>query len=465
MTPLDDLRNRLLKRLDKQAAKAKVYRDYYDGNHPVKIDWSAWRLAFGGRVSPLADNWCRIVVDASVELLRVEGFRYGGTLEADADAWSMWQANRLDQESIQGHTEAVKCGQAFILVSPPAMGEEWPLITIEHPTQMVVEHAPGMRRMVLSALKRWQDEDGHIQVVMMTRDVVAGWRSEKPYREDDSTARPEWVATNVTRNVLGEVPVFPLENNPDLLDGGISDLDPMLPLQDSVNVIASDMLVASKNGAFKQKYATGMPIPKNADGSVNRQAALKAAASELMIAEKSDARFGQFEATELANYVDGLRYLRTEIAALTRTPPHYILGEIVNASGDALTAAQAGLVAKTQRKILDFGESWEDAITCGFRMIGDPRGAKTDSESIWANPERQSDAQLLDAAIKAQQLGVPLEVIWARYMNATPQQIAQWGNLANLPARPGSLVTAPAQNELPASTDVNRTATASPVTP
>lgn len=450
---LDEQRDRLLRRLDKQALKAKVYRDYYDGNHPIKIDWAAWRLAFGGRVSPLADNWCRIVVDASVELLRVEGFRYGQTLEADADAWAMWQANRLDQESIQGHTEAVKCGQAFVMVAPPAVGEQWPLITIEHPTQMVVEHMPGMRRTVIAALKRWRDEDGYIQVVMMARDAVASWRSRRPYPEGSDSAKPQWEQTSAQPNLLREVTVFPLENNPDLLDGGISDLDPMLPLQDSVNVIASDMLVASKHGAFKQKWSTGIPIPKNADGSVNRQAALKNAMSELAMAEKADARFGQFEATELANYVDGLRYLRTEIAALTRTPPHYILGEIVNASGDALTAAQAGLVAKTQRKILDFGETWEDAIACGFRMIGDPRGRQTDSESIWANPERQSDAQLLDAAVKAQQLGVPLEVIWARYLNASPQQISQWAGLANLPARPGSLAAPPAAPpELPAPT-------------
>ena len=49
------------------------------------------------------------------------------------------------------------------------------------------------------------------------------------------------------------------------------------------------------------------------------------------------------------------------VAAQTRTPPHYLLGAMGSfPSGESLKATETGLVAKVRRKMLSFGEGWEE---------------------------------------------------------------------------------------------------------
>ena len=56
------------------------------------------------------------MVDSIEERLNVEGFRLGGSLTADADAWSIWQDNCLDAESQLAHSEALVLGRSYLMV-------------------------------------------------------------------------------------------------------------------------------------------------------------------------------------------------------------------------------------------------------------------------------------------------------------------------------------------------------------
>jgi hypothetical protein len=60
--------------------------------------------------------------------------------------------------------------------------------------------------------------------------------------------------------------------------------------------------------------------------------------SRVWATETEGAKFGEFDVTPLGNYVEASEALIRHIAAQTRTPPHYLMGQIVNASGDALKA-------------------------------------------------------------------------------------------------------------------------------
>jgi hypothetical protein len=115
------------------------------------------------------------------------------------------------------------------------------------------------------------------------------------------------------------------------------------------------------------------------------------------------------------------------LAAQTRTPPHYLLAKLVNTSGEALAVAEAGLVSKCRGKILFFSDAWEEALALALQAAG---GAVTaaDCETLWANPERVSQAQLVDAAVKKKQLGIPLPVIWLE-LGYTPEQIEEMEQL------------------------------------
>jgi hypothetical protein len=141
----------------------------------------------------------------------------------------------------------------------------------------------------------------------------------------------------------------------------------------------------------------------------------------------ADAKFGNFTVSDLGIYVRAIEMLIQHVAAQTRTPPHYLLGQSgAFPSGESLKATETGLVAKVRRKMLSLGEGWEETLRIAFRIEGESaRADAIEAEVIWANPESRMVGQTVDAAVKLQTIGVPRPALWA-FIGASPQEIARW---------------------------------------
>lgn len=441
---------RLNAQLEARRARVERYEAYYEGRHPLAFATSRFNKTFGGLFEApdaISDNWCEVVVDAAVERMRVEAFRFGGD-ENDDDAWEIWQANGLDAGSIMAHTTAIACGEAYAMVAPgpterrgilrrskPGM----PIITIEHPAEVIVECVPGQPLARRAALKKWRDLDGQVyanvylpagvykfqavveqpQVVLPTSvDVDQVLELGRSWRPHPTEARVD--------NPSGVVPIIPLINKPQLRGlRGRSDLVPVIPLQNVVNKILADGIVASEFAAFPQRWATGIETHDEDDNPIDLSQFLSDVA-RVWVESNEDAKFGAFQAADLKNYVTLIEMAVQHIAAHTRTPPHYMAGEIVNASADALKAAETGLVARVGRKTVDMGESWEEVERVAFKTKGDEAKAREQrAETVWGDTESRSDAERVDAAIKMKGAGVPRKAIWRR-MGATEQEIKDW---------------------------------------
>jgi hypothetical protein len=81
-----------------------------------------------------------------------------------------------------------------------------------------------------------------------------------------------------------------------------------------------------------------------------------------------------------------------------------------------------GLVSKVEKKILDFSDAWEEAIRLSFKATDDRAADATDLETIWADPEKKSEAEKVDAAQKLLALDVPHEIAWER-AGLSPKEI------------------------------------------
>lgn len=424
-------RDILDKRLEKRRKTIELCERYYAGDHRLAFATSRFRETFGALFKAFADNWCALVVDASVERLAVEGFRFGED-EADDEAWAIWQANELDAQSKLGFTEAGKCGEAYLLVGDED-GE--PYITAEHPSQCIVAFAPGMRRRRLAGFKKWHDDDGHVRSNVYLPDYVAKFRSESPVKPGQDASRITWRAIEDESGPhdLRSVPMIPLLNDPSMLGGGTSDIAGMIPQQDAVNKLIADMLVASEFAAFRQRWATGIEIPTDDDGNPETRQFL-AAVSRAWIVEDENARFGEFEASDLGNYVKAIEMLVQHVAAQTRTPPHYLLGQSgAFPSGESLKSTETGLVAKVRDKQVTFGEACEEAMRLAFRVRDpdDERGMAFDAETLWRDPESRTTAEQTDAAIKELTVGVPREMVWRRRLGMSPKEIKQANAMLN----------------------------------
>lgn len=447
-------------RLKARNPQIQLWESYFEGEHRLQFATARFRAAFGNLFHEFADNWCELIVNASVERLHINGFRVGeDTDEADTTATRIWEDNFLHADNRMAHTEAVKLGHAYVLVDADnkAFDTDSPLITIEHPSQAIVLHDPTNPRHRLAGLKEWiDDETGIVYATLYMPDNIYRFQAEEKGKDEEGSSpirtsglvsatdylgAPssevgrdiEWVERGngvpfIQPNKLKVVPLIPLRNNPTLKMGGRSDIAVVIPIQDAVNKQIADMMIASEFASFAQRWATGLEVDKDSQtGRAKAGAEFLASAARVWVSEHSDAKFGQFEASDLKNYVHSIEMLIQHVAALTRTPPHYLLGQSgAFPSGDSLTATETGLVAKCDAKKDDFGPTWSEVQKLAFRANGEEEKAKGPIEPLWGDSEQRIRSQRIDGAVKLSTLGVPQTAIWEDELGATPRQVKRW---------------------------------------
>lgn len=421
------LAKKLEDRLDARAARIRPWNAYYKGEHNLGFASERFKAAFGGLFKSFSDNWCEVVCDAPTERLEVLGFRIGDGAggdvpqEADKQARDIWQRCGMDAESKVGHLEGSVKARFHTLVwaDDPTSADPQPDISIEDATQMIVAYEPGSRRRRAAALKKWDGEDGWLYCTLYLADEL--WKFRRPAVQAAGIILPpgltlhEWgprfddEAQVRIDNPLGKVPVVEFTNRRRLTDHPTPEHKTVMPLQDAVNKLIADMMVAAEAGAFPARWGTGIDLPKDpkTGQEIDDAELWKLSLSKLLRASNKDARFGNFDAADLRNFVAGVELLVTHIAAQTRTPPHYLLGKMANLSGEALAAAETGLVSKCHDKTVYYGESWEETMRLAFAVIDDKRADVYNAETIWADVEHVTDAARSDAAIKKKQAGVP----------------------------------------------------------
>lgn len=390
---------------------------YYRGNHPLAFASKRFKEAFGGLFATFADNWVPLVVDACRQRLHVTGFRFGDT-DGDNEAWRIWQSNFLDADSDILHTDAMVFGRAYASVG---YGEspDTPLITVESPLNVIVKTSDDNRRRRLAALRLFTADDGTKCATLYTPDEVWRW---KVTSDVYATGGAFELRSEPEDNALG-VSIVPFLNRPRLDPWGYPEIANVLPLQDAVNKLVADMLVASEYAALPQRYATGLEIER--DPLTNEARDPFPPVARLWQSEDAETEFGQFDAADLANYVRAIEMLIQHVASQTSTPPHYFYLKGEFPSGESIKSAEAGLVAKASDKTRTFGESWEEVMRLAFMATGDARALDMQAETMWSDVEVRTESQHVDAVLKKQSLGVPEEQLWAD-LGYTPQQIERF---------------------------------------
>jgi hypothetical protein len=427
MTELDDLRAAAAAKLEYQAARARHFQAYYDneGGIIALLDTKE-RQVFRSLLDEAGANWCELIVNAVASRLTVTGFRFG-TDEDDELAWAIWQANAMDADHELVHTDALVTGSSFVLVAPDEDNPTGVSITVESPEEACVLYQPGNRRKRVAGFKRWTEDHGRTTTdVLFTPDVIATWR-------------PNASGPAIERN--GGDTLIELVPQPRTRKPPRSELVSAIPFQDRICTTIFNKLVAIDYGAFRQAWATGIKVArevvKTADGEAVRvQRPFDIGANRLLTNENPDGRFGSFPESSLSGYLASIEQDVEHVAAITQTPPTYLLGRMVNLSAEAITAAEAGLVSKVKRRALHLGEGHEEVMRTALGLVGSPAATNLGAECVWADFETRSIAQLTDSLVKMRSLGVPLEALWELY-GATREQVDRWHELNEAaPAEP-----------------------------
>jgi hypothetical protein len=447
---------RLLVKLRQRKAICDEYHGFYEGTQPLAFASDKFREVFGRRYSRLPANFMPLVVDAERERLIVQGFRFGPRTENDKGIWKIWQANQLDAESQIAHEIALSKGAAYTLVEPTADG---PLITIEDPTETIVETAAGNRRLRVAALKVWSDDDGYLRATLYLPDLIYKYQSIQRKQDNESWS---WETTTWQpyvpegedwpgRNDLGVVPVIPLLNRPRRDGSGRSEIAPVMGNQNAINKLRFDALVASEFVAFRQRWATNIDVPVDPDtgkeiapfrpGVDNLWVARRPTPDE--VADYGDKfpqpAFGDFAASDLKPYIDMIESEIGEMASISKTPYYYLFGPGNSnpPSAEQTKSSEAPLIRKVGAQAVHFGEGWEETMRVALIASNQRSKARTDGETIWADPETRNEATRTDTLVKLKTLGIPDEVLW-ELAGLSPQQIERIKaiKVAEQPAEP-----------------------------
>ncbi|MFC8925538.1 phage portal protein [Streptomyces albidoflavus] len=425
---LDRLYDQLQARIDYVARM----RSYCSGNHPLPMLPDKARSAFQKLLRHARSNYVGLVADATSERIQVDGFRLGGVEVGDEELWRIWQANSMDADSDMLIGEAVRVGRSFALVAPNPEDPATPLITAEDATQAIVAYRPGSRRVRAAGLKCWLDDwGGLLMATLYLPDAV--YKYEAPAPKSGAIEKPKWAARQVdgeawpAPNPLGLVSLVELPNRPDLLGEAHSEIEDVLDIQDRINKTLIDRLMAQEFSAFRQRWATGYELPEDEHGQPVEP--FRSAVDRLWVAEDSAVKFGEFGATDLTPYLKAAEADVQHMAARTRTPAQYLLGQLSNVSGEMLRATESGLVSKVRQRQRPLGEGMEEIARLALRASGDTRDLER-LEVIWHNPEFRTEGELVDALVKMSTLGVPQEALWERW-GASQTEIAQWSRLRN----------------------------------
>ncbi|MFD8318928.1 phage portal protein [Kitasatospora purpeofusca] len=360
-------------------------------------------------------NVMPLVIDTPANALRVEGYRRSGQ-EKNAPEWEWWQKNRLDDRQAAVHRAALADGIAYVVVTPdPRRGKRAPVVRAFPAINTVaVYQDPTADEFPLYALhvpKHDQDSGEHRIGVL--------WDDVAEYTVDFDAPGGSKVVKTVPHG-LGVCPVVQFTPGRDLHGRALGVVEPLIVVQDKLNQQVLSLLLAEHWGAHAIRFGTGLapterldefgdPITDEKTGEILYDVPTLDP-STLLMAPNADAKFGQLPAMPTADLRADIDQTMQSVCAISQTPPHYLMADMVNLSADALVAAESAFQRRLTAIQDSFGEAWESVLRLIARIAG---SAGTDDESgqvTWADKGNRSLAQAADALTKLMQQGVPLAV-------------------------------------------------------
>lgn len=399
---------RLGKALEADTPRMRMLEQFDSGQHPLPTGNRKMRETYHRLQKMSRSNYTGLVAEATRERLRVQGFQSGadGTVSTDKEAWRIWQANSLDADCGIIHHRALVYGRAYAIVGPDPKDPTTPIITPESPLEVIHEADPVRSRELLAAMKTYLDGIFGRQVaIVYLPDRIVYYRAVKVGTDGAGWQPTSWELDPdkpAVRNPIGEVPIIPYINRRMRSPMGFGEFEDVTDIMDRINTDVLDRLVTQAMQAYRQRWVKGVDVE---DENGNPQRPFDPGADLLWVVPDSDAEFGDFQQSDLKPLLMASSADIRDLAAISRTPPHYLLADIANVSGDALTAAESGLTEKAKDRAIEFGESHERTLRLAALYNGE--AVDSDCSIVWGPFERRTLAELADAAVKWQAAGVP----------------------------------------------------------
>jgi len=344
---------------------------------------------------------------------------------------ALWSDNQLDLVAEEIHLEALKLGDSYAIVWPDETGHVTIYPQRAHLCTVVYDdERPGRMRF---AAKYWQTCDGLLRLNLFYPDRIEKYVSKSncgPSLPDASELAPlltkeGWprfadgvvlsdvspspflpVSPTVVPNPYGAIPLFHFSNTSEIGTFGKSELQQAIPIQNGLNKAVLDMLVAMEFSAFRQRWISGIEIEYDESG--NPIPPFKCGMDRIWMTSNAETTFGDFNTTDLDQFLKVKDSFRVDMAGVTGTPLHYFLqNERGFASAEALSRAEARFLAKVRDRQKAFGMVWARMMSFALQLAG--FGPAICLQTRWDDPQPIGERELLENIALKKKLGITTE--------------------------------------------------------
>ena len=393
MAQITDLKRAFDALNGKQAVYTTLF-NYAEGRQPVRYATDRLQEAFRDLNTHFTQNWCSVIINAALDRLTLKGWDAKDKTTNDK-LDELWTVENLQLDAYEAHYGALVTGEAFIIAWDSGDGVE---IYYNDPRMCHVFYNAERPKEKQFAAKWWSDgnvwymtlyyPDRLEYYVTKSKDQPGGYGAFKP------------METPTADNPFGVIPVFHLRTNRRKARG---ELDDIITLQDAVNKLLADMMVAGEFGAFPQRYIISQADTSNLKNGPHIIWEIPAGDGQ-----SESTQVGQFAATDLNNYLNAMDKLANSIAIISRTPKHYFYNAGASLSGEALIAMEAPLTKKIGQRQENFSVVWRELGAFLVKLTGGGDVEPADITPIWEPAESVQPYTEAQTRVLAVNAGIPL---------------------------------------------------------
>lgn len=407
----------LLEEASKEWNRLEKFAKYHRGEHDDPYTPKQITPEFRALKKRSTTNLLPLVTATLIERLYIDGYRPDvaedeGPEDApvsNSPAWDWWQHNGMDARQKQIFEAVSKYGYSYVQVwaGESADGDPIPVFAPRSPRSWYARFD-------------YPDDDWPVAAVRSTG-RRAWMLTDTELHTFERDQHDRWEHASSTGHGFGVVPLVRFLNSwPDEDRAPVGEVEPLIDIQDRLNQSVFDLLVAQSYQGAPQQYIAGVV----ADTSE----VVKAIAKRVWTFDEPTTQVGQLPPANLDNLIGAIENCLRIYGLKSQTPPHYLLGEMINIAADALAAAEASLSAKVADRQTLLGESAERMFRLGAVVVGDAQAAADDSsQAVWRPTDPRSLGATVDALGKiVAQLKVPADETWPMIPGVTQQTAARW---------------------------------------
>lgn len=359
-------------------------------------------------------NFARLIVEALRHRMNVEGFRTAATQDTDEVgdqvALELWNRCGLPVESAEIHRTAFIFGNAYAIIGRNKNGKA--VVTSEDPRQVVTIHDPTEQRVIRAAAKFFYDSEADQQVAYLYRPgrVRTAISDKRLWRDGRIRFTPkDWEWDREQKLPSNEqIPVIRFRN----LDG-VGEFEPHIDLLDRIDHQTLQRMVIATLQAFRQRVVKNAPTHDARGNKLDWDEILVADPGGVWIIPSQGPDGQPIDLWE-SSQIDLTPILQANkddihhLAAVTSTPLHIFMPDVVNGSAEGASVLREEAGFKVEDRLRRFTPGWQDVMAQSFLMENQSNRADPNKiEIIWAPVDRKSDAEMADAAVKKASIGVP----------------------------------------------------------